>query len=361
MIIKKYFFCIILIVIAFIAILFLVFNYKDFEKEEVSTDKIIPQNQWALINKGQKVENSFGIKNYDISAKEAWKVTKGDRKVIVGILDTGIDISNPNISDNIFLNQKEIEKNELDDEKNGFIDDINGWNFIKNDNSVYDRYLSDYHGTFIASLIVGKHDLNNNVWGVAPEVNILPLKFIDGSTGNTDNAIRAIEYAYKMGVRIINCSWDNTNFDTGLYDIMKKYKDILFISSSGNNQNNLKKTPVYPCSFELDNVVCVAAVNNTGKIYEYSGYGSEDLIYAPGETILGSLPENDYLYSSGASFATAYVTGVAALVISEFEDISSNDLAQILKISKKSVTNANADTYDIIDSKKALDKAKVME
>ncbi|MGE7767263.1 S8 family serine peptidase [Peribacillus sp. NPDC096540] len=97
------------------------------------------------------------------------------------------------------------------------------------------------------------------------------------------------------------------------------------------------------------------------KIYKYSGYGSEDLIFAPGETILGALPENDYLYSSGASFATAYVIGAATLVISEYNDINSNDSAQILKISKKSITNDSPDTHDIIDAKKGLEKAKVME
>lgn len=355
---------IILLIILLIIIssgLLLFFNYEDRFKKELNTELKFT-NQWALMNRGQTIEGITGKEGFDINAIDAWNITKGNSEVIVGILDTGIDISNSNISKSIFINKNEVPNNGIDDDKNGLVDDVNGWDFYNNDKSVYDYYLSDYHGTFITSLITGAHNDINKVWGVAPNVKVLPLKFMSGSSGSIDDAIKAIDYAYSMGARIINCSWDNTNFDPDLYETMKKYKDVLFICSSGNSHNDLNKTPVYPCSFDLDNVICVVAVDSSGEMYRFSGYGLENAVAAPGKDILGMLPEGDYLYSDGTSFATAYVTGIAALVKSQYIDISSADLAKILRISKKSVEKElnNPSSNEIIDAKIALEKASLL-
>lgn len=265
-----------MILIVLIIVLFLInknnTNTKKDSAEKINTE-VFSKEQWALNNSSQVIKGVEGNKGYDVNASGAWGLTKGDPAVIVGILDTGIEVSNPFISKNIFVNKKEIKGNGIDDDGNGFIDDVNGWDFYDNDNSVYDDYLSDYHGTFITSLIVGAHEKNNKVWGIAPNVKILPLKFMRGSSGNVDDAVKAIDYAYKLGVRIINCSWDNTIFDRDLYEIMKKYDDVLFISSSGNTKNDISQLPTYPCDFDLDNVVCVSAVDNKGDVYEFSGYG----------------------------------------------------------------------------------------
>ncbi|MGM9977176.1 MAG: S8 family serine peptidase [Clostridium sp.] len=343
------------------AFLLLLFIYGGNHKTELVTEleeKSISNKQWALLNKAQMIEGVNGIENYDINAVSAWEISKGDSDIIVGVLDTGIDISNPMISESIFVNRYEIANNDLDDDNNGFVDDVNGWDFYNNDNSVYDDYLGDYHGTFITSLIVGAHKKSNEVWGIAPNVKILPLKFMRGSSGNLDDAIKALDYAYSLGVRIINCSWDNTTYDYNLYEVMRKYDDILFVCSSGNAGNDLKKTPAYPCNFDLDNVLCVAAVDNKGEMYEFSGYGTSNLVAAPGKDVLGMLPEGDYLYSDGTSFATAYVTGIAALVKSTYKDISSEDLAKIIRTSQRSIydnTNSKMENK-IVDAKLAIEK-----
>lgn len=304
------------------------------------------KNQWALMNTGQEINGESGKSGIDINAIEAWGITLGNEAVVVGVLDTGIDISNPKISDSIFINEDEIEGNGIDDDGNGFIDDVNGWNFYTDNNILYDSYLSDYHGTFIASLIAGAHD-SDEVWGIAPKVKILPLKFMYGSSGDIDDAIEAIDYAYSMGVRIINCSWDTTEYSSELYEKIKEYSDILFVCSSGNTRINIDNTPVYPASFDLENVICVGAVNNEGELYKFSGYGTEKLVLAPGEAILGMLPEGDYLYSDGTSFATAYVTGIASLMKSIYLDITVEEVAEIL----------SSNNENIIDSAACLNKA----
>jgi subtilisin family serine protease len=341
-----------------VILLLLVVSTIIFIKNQDSTDinsniknKII--SQWALLNTGQDINDIRGKKGIDINAIEAWRITLGNENVVVGILDTGIDIYSPKIEDSVFVNLNEIKDNGIDDDHNGFVDDINGWDFYNNDNSVYDDSLSDYHGTFISSLISSSHN-DDKIWGIAPKVKILPLKFMQGSKGNIDKVERAVEYAYKMGVRIINCSWDNTTYDRKLYETIKKYKDILFVCSSGKGHNNLIKEPVYPACFKLENVICVGSVDNQGKIYQFSGYGLENMVFAPGKDILGMLPGGDYLYSDGTSLATAYITGIAALIKSYRVDIIATDLGKILKLNSSyslGLSNFNG----IIDTKVCLE------
>lgn len=323
---------------------------------EKNIGELVFKNQWALLNDGQSINGISGQKGLDINATAAWNITLGNDKVIVGILDTGIDISNPKVGNNVFVNLDEIPSNGVDDDKNGFVDDINGWDFYNNDNSVYDGYIDDYHGTLVTSLIVGTHD-TNEVWGVAPNVTILPLKFMRGSSGSIDDAIKAIDYAYNIGVRIINCSWDSTEYNNKLYELMKKYKDILFICSSGKSQNNLKNHPIYPAAFDLENVISVVALDNQGQKYEFSGYGLDKQVAAPGKDVLAALPEGDITYISGTSFATAYVTGIAALVKSYNTEIVASDLAKVLIASKKTTKEISnqIDSNGIIDAKACLD------
>ncbi len=344
---------IVLLLIAIVIYIVYINNYNSIKKND--NIELVIKNQWALMNNGQSIKGVLGQIGCDINATEAWKITKGNEKVIVGILDTGIDISNSKISKNIFINKNEIPNNRKDDDGNGCVDDVNGWDFYNNDNSVYDDSLSDYHGTLVASIIAASHD-NGEVWGIAPGVTILPLKFMRGSSGSIDDAIKAIKYAYSMGARIINCSWDDTAYNNELYNVMKRYKDILFICSSGKTQNNLKELPVFPACFDLENVVCTGAVDNNGQKYELSGYGIDKEVFAPGKDILSILPEGDATYVSGTSYSTAYVTGIAALVKSYNINISAEDLGKILRRSKKftKAVSDQANFVEIIDAKLCL-------
>lgn len=175
------------------------------------------------------------------------------------------------------------------------------------------------------------------------------MKFLQGSSGNINDAIRAIDYAYSMGVRIINCSWDMLEFNDTLYKKMKEYKDVLFITSAGKEDFNLIDDKIYPCAFDLKNVICVKAIDNKGDKYVYSGYGLDNIVAAPGVELTGLMPENENFSYSGTSFATAYVSGIAALIKSNNPNLNSIEIAEILIKSRK-----GSDKGYIIDAEKAL-------
>lgn len=143
--------------------------------------------------------------------------------------------------------------------------------------------------------------------------------------------LKAIEYAHNRGVDIINCSWDGFINNEKLKNVMKKYDDILFICSTGKSGCDVDVKPVYPACFNLPNIISVAAVDNKGNLYKYSGYGKSVNVAAPGVDILSSMPDGDYNYSSGTSSATAFVSGIAALIKSLRPDLSSVQIANIIK------------------------------
>lgn len=285
--------------------------------------------QWALCNTGQEIKGQAGTDGLDINILEAWTITKGSEDVVVGILDAGLDIQHEALRNNIFTNRKEIPDNNKDDDGNGYVDDINGWNFYNDNNEVYGSYLHDYHGTYIGGIIAASG--SSKVCGVAPNVKILPLKFLRGSKGQISDAEKAIAYAHNFGVTIINCSWDTTEYNESLYQTMKKYKDILFICSSGKSKKNLDDEPVFPACFELPNVISVMAIDNQGHLEDNTGYGSKAQVAAPGVEIYSSMPEGDYTYSSGTSPATAFVSGVAALVKSHRPNLEAAEIGEVLK------------------------------
>lgn len=311
--------------------------------------------QWGLYNNGQTINGTKGVKGIDINILKAWELSKGSEDVIIGMLDAGIDTNCIEYKDNIFINKSEIPNNGIDDDQNGFIDDISGWNFYQNSNQIYDNYLHDYHGTYLSGIIAASEE-GDNMKGIAPKVKILPLKFLQGSTGDTKDAIKAIEYAYSLGVRIINCSWDTKTYDLDLEKTMSKYSDILFICSAGKSKENLEVSPVYPACYDLPNIVSVAAIDNRGCLYEYSGYGNKADVAAPGVDIYSLMPDGNYTYSSGTSAATAYVTGVAALIKSYRPDLSSTQIATIIKQNTKKIDSleGKVSSCGIVDAYQCL-------
>ncbi|MDF2821654.1 MAG: repeat-associated core domain protein [Clostridiales bacterium] len=314
--------------------------------------------QWAIDNKGQTINGIKGKKGIDINILDVWNTTKGSKDVIVGIIDTGISINNSSIKNSIFVNNLEIPNNSIDDDKNGYIDDISGWNFYDNNNHVYSDFLADYHGTIIAGIIGSSHN-KGNYYGVAPAVKLLPLKCFAGSSGSLDDAVSAIEYAYTMGVQIINISWDSLINDDKLYQTIQKYDDILFVCSAGKNMNDLSKSPIYPACYDLNNIISVAAVNNKGALYDFSGYGLTVDVAAPGVNIYSMLPDKEFIFSNGTSMATAYVTGIAALLLSEYPNLSTDTLKSILisgSMDIESLSNKVASS-GIIDAKRCFDEA----
>lgn len=296
---------------------------------------------WALKNNGQKVKGKKGKKDIDINVLPAWKKTKGQLETVVAVLDTGIDIKNTNIRSSILK------------KKNGKIE---GWDFYHNDESVYDGYNDDSHGTYIANIIAGQHN-EGNYYGVAPNIKILPVKILNGGTGNVNSIKKGIEYACSKGAKIINCSWDYTKYDKEVEQIINAHPDVLFVCAGGKTGIDLERNPIYPACYKSDNIISVGAINNIGEIYEASGYGKEIDLYAPGEGIKCIISEGDKTYVDGTSAATAYVTGGAALVMSYKHDLTSKEVKNtLIKNAKIIKREGKGNIIKLLDVGKSLNE-----
>lgn len=281
-------------------------------------------NLWGLKNYGQLINGYPGVQGVDINLEPAWHFSMGNSNVLVAVIDTGVDNSHPDLIHAIWTNPHEIAGNGIDDDNNGFVDDIHGWDFLNDENTVYDSATLDKHGTHCAGIIAAALD-TVGVVGVAPGVNILPLKFMDTNSGTTSDAIDAIQYAAQAGAKIVNCSWGGTGGTDeikSLHDTIASYPDMLFIVAAGNAKDgktrvNIDITPLYPASFDLANIITVAAINNRGELAAFSYYGCNSVdVAAPGESIYSTLPGNSYNYLNGTSMATPHVSGIAALIAS---------------------------------------------
>lgn len=301
----------------------------------VITDPLF-KYQWGLRNTGQVIEGQIGKRGIDIDILNAWRITEGSTAVLVGVLDAGIDYNNTDLKRNIYVNSGEIPNNNKDDDNNGYIDDINGWDFGNDDNSVFDNSYFDAHGTHVAGIIAAESGNGVGISGVAPKVKILPLKFINDDGGYISDAIEAIEYAKEKGVTIINCSWGLYEEDKALKYAMKKAK-ILFVCAAGNDMSDVSVLPMYPACYNLPNILSVASVNNQGKLSYFSNYGKGIDVAAPGEIIISTIPDNEYEYSNGTSMAAPFATGVAALLKSKRQNLVPYRIKQIIKKNVKKI------------------------
>jgi subtilisin family serine protease len=222
---------------------------------------------WGMKNTGQTIEGIPGTPGIDIKAETAWTKTKGSSSVVVAVIDTGTDINHPDLKDRIWKNPGEIAGDGIDNDKNGYVDDVNGWDFYNVDNTVYDSYDGDEHGTHVSGTIAGTSN-TIGVTGVAPNIKILPLKFIGPYGGYTSDAILAVNYAKAKGVKITNNSWGGGGFSQALMDAIKGSNSI-FIAAAGNDGTNNDTTPSYPASYNLQNILAVAALNNQGNIANF--------------------------------------------------------------------------------------------
>ena len=276
-------------------------------------DPGFPQ-QWALHNTGQ----NGGTPDADIDAPEAWDIQKGNPNLVIGVIDTGVDYNHPDLVGNIWTNPGEIAGDGIDNDNNGYIDDIRGWDFAYNDNNPSDV---DGHGTHVSGTIAGKGNNGVGVTGVAWNAKIMPLKFLnDSGSGSTSNAIKAIDYATAKGVKITNNSWGGGGYSQALYDAINAagQQGALFIAAAGNSGQNADLYPMYPAAYNLANIISVASTNRHDKLSWFSNYGLTSVdLGAPGEEIYSTLPNNSYGTLSGTSMASPHVAGAAALVWSQ--------------------------------------------
>jgi subtilisin family serine protease len=271
--------------------------------------------QWGLRNVGQ-----YGGKpGADVHASDAWDVTTG-AGVTVAVVDTGVDYNHPDLGPNVWTNPSD-PKNGVDDDGDGFVDDVHGADFINEDSDPND---DAGHGTHVAGIVGARGNNGVGVTGVNWDAKIMALKFLDGNgEGNTGDAANAIDYAVSHGARVINASWGGPAFSQALFQAVKRAGDkgVLFVAAAGNDGENADTTPDFPAAFELANVISVAASDRNDKLLDFSNYGAHSVdLAAPGDDIYSTVPtisdESGYESFSGTSMATPFVSGAAALYLS---------------------------------------------
>lgn len=250
-----------------------------------------------------------------IGAPSAWDHSSGSG-IVVAVLDTGVDRTHPDLAANMWINPDEIPGNGIDDDGNGYIDDVHGWDFYDNDNDPSD---DDGHGTHVSGTIAAVGNNSLGIIGVAYGAQIMALRFIGPLGGYTSDAVLAINYAIDKGVKISNNSWGGYGFSTSLYNAINNARaaGMLFVAAAGNDNINTDITPHYPSSYTLSNVISVGSISSSGARSSFSNYGAISVdLFAPGSSILSTTPSSSYSSYDGTSMASPHVAGVAAQVLS---------------------------------------------
>ena len=295
--------------------------------------------RYGLNNTG----HTGGTPDADVDAPEAWSTTTGGTSTIVAVIDEGMDISHPDLKNNIWTNPDEVAGNRIGDDKNGYIDDVNGYDFANSDATVYDRDpisgTGDDHGTHVAGTIAAEGNNSLGVVGVNWKARIMPLKFLGLDGGYTSDAVAALNYAVAEGAKISNNSWGGGGFSQTLLDAINRADASGHLAAAGNGGSDgvgddNDATPHYPSSY---NIISVSATDSKDTLAGFSNFRATSAdIAAPGVGVLSTLPGNTYGSYSGTSMATPHVTGAAALAKSKAPDLDDAKLkAQILQSAEK--------------------------
>lgn len=308
-----------------------------------NTNDTYSSTQWAINNPGYyKVFTASGSRempstqDMDMDVPEAWMYMKQNsikgREVVVAIIDTGVDYTHPDLAEHIWVNPNEISGDGIDNDMNGYVDDVYGWDFYNDDASVghfkYDSKIklnlslpqdNDDHGTHIAGIIGAVADNGIGIAGIASNINIklMVLKINGGTegTGSISDAILAIKYATRMGADVCNISWGTTQYSPALREAISE-SNMLFVAAAGNLGRDNDNTPVYPASFQLDNLISVTFIDAYGKLTRLSNYGKGSVeIAAPGTDIISTVV-GSYKTLSGSSMAAPHVSAIASLLYS---------------------------------------------
>ncbi|MDX2017086.1 MAG: S8 family serine peptidase [Planctomycetota bacterium] len=267
--------------------------------------------QWGMFNIGQVVNGRIGIPGADIDAPSAWDLRTGDASFRIAVIDSGINADHPDLAGNIFVNPGEIAGNGLDDDGNGLIDDVRGWDFLTNTNNTN---ADAFHGTHVAGILGAVGNNNRGIAGVMWSCKVLPLRFIGPTDGTTEGAIAALQYAVAMGAKVSNNSWGSPAFSQALRDAIAAAGQAghLFVAASGNSGASEAN---YPARYNLDNIISVAATDSNDALATFSQYSPLNVdLAAPGVEVLSLNATTGYSFSSGTSMASPFVAGAAGLV-----------------------------------------------
>jgi len=286
--------------------------------------------QWGSDNTGQ----TGGSADADIDAVEAWDISIGSPSVVVAVLDTGVDYTHPDLVANMWTNQDEIPGNGVDDDNNGYIDDVRGWNFESETNDPADWYG---HGTHCAGIIGASGNNALGVAGVNWRVTIMPLMIIGNQSLDAFalDAAEGVIYATDNGANVMSCSWWTVEYFSQTLEDAFGYADqngVITVAAAGNDTSDVEtQKEVWPCEWTFPGIICVAATNHTDNMAYFSNWGATSVdVGAPGEDILSTTPGSNYELMSGTSMATPYTAGVVALMKSIRPDLTTAELKQFL-------------------------------
>lgn len=270
---------------------------------------------------------------YGVDAPNAWDITTGSSDVVVAVVDTGVDYTHPDLAQNVWVNPFEIAGNGIDDDGNGYVDDIHGVNTLTASGDPMD---DNGHGTHVSGTIAAVSNNSNGVTGIGWQTKVMGLKFLSASgSGSLSDAIAAINYMISMkqrgvNIKVSNNSWGGSDYSAALEAVIRQATEagILFAVAAGNENNDNDAYPSYPASYTFNELLSVAAIDINGQIAAFSNFGFTSVhIAAPGVDILSTIPGSNYSFYSGTSMAAPHVSGVAALIAASEPSLTPAQLA----------------------------------
>jgi len=288
------------------------------------------------------LKKSWGLNSpFGVDAPKAWSKMSRDCSnsgVVVAVVDTGIDRKHAALKASLWVNEKELSgKAGVDDDGNGLVDDLNGWDFAKNSPALVDNHG---HGTHIAGIIASNEtagSLGSGLKGVCPGVRIMALRYYDEKASGADNlrnTVKALEYAVNNGASVINYSGGGAEFSKPEYEVLKKAQDkgILVVAAAGNERSDADRNLYFPAAYSLDNIISVTAIDSSGQVLPSSNWGVQKVhVAAPGQSILSALPNGGYGFMTGTSQATAFVSGIAAMILTENSKLNYKQVKEIIE------------------------------
>lgn len=336
-------------------------NYvlRKFEVADQVSQEYTSSEIHSMYQSGDSYQQSYANVNVDGAWQQMSTLASVPSRTIVAVIDTGVDYNHEVFHDSsaMWVNPNEIAANGVDDDGNGYIDDIYGWNFHDSTANPMDND-SHGHGTHVAGTIVG---VGQDIMASTLEtsyVRIMALKFLgaDGS-GSTGDAVSAIYYAVNNGAKVINNSWGGSSYSQALHDaITYAYNQhVLVVSAAGNYGKNNDSNDMYPANYPVPGQIVVAATNDSDSLASFSNYGASSVhIAAPGVSILSSTPSNSYRYMSGTSMATPFVSGLAAIMMREAQSLTGYQIKNLITsngntvagLSTKTTSHMRANAYN---------------